>query len=140
MEIKTAGTLDAVYINRINNVSLKTRESSNFWKDSLVSDSMWCGFDLNIFQINTEIFNQFIQSCCVTNMFIVAKFVVTTFPCFFKHWTWLYQISLFSILISTQLDWRFPLVRIFNYRNRILDAVEMYSIKNFILKCIPLNN
>ena len=95
---------------------------------------------INIFQIDTEILNHFIQSWCVTNMFILAKFTVTIFPCFFKHWTWLYEISLFSVRISTQLDWRFALVRIFNYKNRILDVVEMYSIINFILKCILLND
>lgn len=63
---------------------------------------MWCDFDWNIFQIITEMFTQFIQLCCVVNVFIAAKFVVARFPCFFKHWTWLYRTR---IRISNNTVW-----------------------------------
>ena len=32
--------------------------------------------------------------CCVTNAFTAAKFFLTIFSCFYKHWTWLRRISL----------------------------------------------
>ena len=95
-------------------------------------------FDSNIVQIITKIFPQFIQLCCLTNVFIAAKIVATIFLCFFKHWTWLDRISLFLFeFLTTQRNWGFVLIRIFNYkRKRILDVVEMYLVINFILHLI----
>ena len=71
---------------------------------------------------------------CFANMFIASKFVVI-FPCFFKHGTRLHQISLFLFEFrTTQRDWRFVFIRMFNKRTYIVDAIKIYSIMNFSFK------
>ena len=37
------------------------------------------------YKIITEMFTQFIQLCCATNVFVTAKFIVRIFPDFSKH-------------------------------------------------------
>ena len=43
------------------------------------------GSDWNIFQIVSKMFIHFVQLCCVTEVFIVAKFVVVIFSFIYKH-------------------------------------------------------
>ena len=63
--------------------------------------SMWYGSDWNIFQIISSLFIQFIELCCITNVFIAAKFVVIILSCFYKYETWLHQITLFLFEFQT---------------------------------------
>ena len=52
------------------------------WQVSFVCHhglTMWYGYDWNILTVISEIFIHFIQLCCVTNVFIAAKFAVIIF-------------------------------------------------------------
>ena len=107
---------------------------------------MWGGYDWNIFQITVaEILIQFILLRCVTNVFILTKFVLTIFSYFHKHWTWLRQISFvsFEFLITERIS-KFMLTWIFNIRRcffgsswNIFDCKLCFEIYSFYLHRLP---
>ena len=87
-------------------------------------------FWLEHFRIITEIFIQLIHLFYITNAFIEAKFCFKIFSFFeiFKN------IECYCIECrTTERDWKFLLIQMFNNRKCFLDVVEIYSITNLIL-------
>ena len=65
-------------------------------------------FSKQLQKLSSLIFTKFIQLCCVTKVFIVAKFDVTMFSYFSKHWPWLHWIGLMSFeFLITERDSKF---------------------------------
>ena len=75
---------------------------------------------------------QFIQLCCVTNVFIAAKFVVM-FSLFLKTLNVIASNQLYSFeFLKRERDWKFLLIQVFNNRRCFLCVIEIYQIMNLI--------
>ena len=69
-----------------------------------------------------------------------SNFSLELFFLFLKNWIRLYRISLFSFeFLSTESDWTFKLIRLFNNRKSLMFVLEIYLIINFVMKYIPFN-
>ena len=86
--MKYSFSLDTVCSSR-NNENQVTLGSTRLCLNSF--DMFWLGYFPDNF---CNIDSHHLLICCVTNVFTAAKFFLTIFSCFYKHWTWLRRISL----------------------------------------------